>query len=97
MKERLQKLLSAAGICSRVTQIRVCPSRTAADTRVRPAFSVNPVFIRLIASTTKLMTALVAVERAGDLDETVTVKGEWLGSEGSPPSASSQKVTPIRI
>ena len=38
---------------------------------------------RLIASTTKLMTALVAVERAGDLDETVTVKGEWLGSEGS--------------
>ncbi len=38
---------------------------------------------RLIASTTKLMTALVAVERARDLDETVTVKGEWLGSEGS--------------
>ena len=38
---------------------------------------------RLIASTTKLMTALVAVERAGALDETVTVKGEWLGSEGS--------------
>ncbi|MBD5134051.1 MAG: D-alanyl-D-alanine carboxypeptidase [Clostridiales bacterium] len=38
---------------------------------------------RLIASTTKLMTALVAVERAGDLEETVNVKGEWLGSEGS--------------
>lgn len=38
---------------------------------------------RLIASTTKLMTALVAVERAGDLDEAITVKGEWLGSEGS--------------
>lgn len=38
---------------------------------------------RLIASTTKLMTALVAVERAGDLDETITVKREWLGSEGS--------------
>ena len=38
---------------------------------------------RLIASTTKLMTALVAVEQAGDLDEVVTVKGEWLGSEGS--------------
>lgn len=38
---------------------------------------------RLIASTTKLMTALVAVERAGDLDEVVTVKGEWLGCEGS--------------
>lgn len=38
---------------------------------------------RLIASTTKLMTALVAVEQAGDLNEVVTVKGEWLGSEGS--------------
>ena len=38
---------------------------------------------RLIASTTKLLTALVAVEQAEDLDEVVTVKGEWLGSEGS--------------
>ena len=38
---------------------------------------------RLIASTTKLLTALVAAEQAADLDETVTVKGEWLGSEGS--------------
>lgn len=38
---------------------------------------------RLIASITKLMTALVAVEQGGDLDQTVTVKGEWLGSEGS--------------
>ena len=38
---------------------------------------------RLIASITKLMTALVAVEQAEDLDEVVTVRGEWLGSEGS--------------
>ncbi len=38
---------------------------------------------RLIASITKLMTALVAVEQAEDLDQAVTVKGEWLGSEGS--------------
>lgn len=38
---------------------------------------------RLIASITKLMTALVAVEQAKDLDEVVRVKGEWLGSEGS--------------
>lgn len=38
---------------------------------------------RLIASTTKLMTALVAVEQSDDLDREVTVKGEWLGSEGS--------------
>lgn len=38
---------------------------------------------RLIASTTKLMTALVAAERAEDLEQVVAVKGEWLGSEGS--------------
>ena len=38
---------------------------------------------RLIASTTKLLTALVAAEQADDLDEVVTIKGEWLGSEGS--------------
>lgn len=38
---------------------------------------------RLIASITKLMTALVAVEQGGDLDRTVTVRAEWLGSEGS--------------
>ena len=38
---------------------------------------------RLIASTTKLLTALVAVEQAEDLDEVVCIKGEWLGSEGS--------------
>lgn len=38
---------------------------------------------RPIASITKLMTALVAVEQAEDLDAPVRVKGEWLGSEGS--------------
>ncbi len=38
---------------------------------------------RLIASITKLMTALVAAERAEDLDQVVCVRGEWLGSEGS--------------
>ena len=38
---------------------------------------------RLIASTTKLMTALVALESGHDLDETVTVAREWAGIEGS--------------
>ncbi len=38
---------------------------------------------RLIASTTKLMTALVAVERLDDLSRTVNVKPEWLLTEGS--------------
>lgn len=38
---------------------------------------------RLIASTTKLMTALVALESGHDLNETVTVAREWTGAEGS--------------
>lgn len=38
---------------------------------------------RLIASTTKLMTALVAVESHPDLQETVAIKKEWLDVEGS--------------
>lgn len=38
---------------------------------------------RLIASTTKLMTALVAAEELTDLSEPVTAKPEWLLTEGS--------------
>lgn len=38
---------------------------------------------RLIASTTKLMTALVAAESGHDLQETVTIQPEWVGVEGS--------------
>lgn len=39
---------------------------------------------RPIASTTKLMTALVAAEYlAGDLDRTVTIRREWTGIEGT--------------
>ena len=38
---------------------------------------------RLIASITKLMTALVAMESGHALDEIVTVRPEWTGIEGS--------------
>lgn len=38
---------------------------------------------RPIASTTKLMTALVAVECLEDLDQTVTIRQEWTGIEGT--------------
>ena len=38
---------------------------------------------RLIASTTKLMTALVALESGHRLDEVVTIAPEWTGAEGS--------------
>lgn len=38
---------------------------------------------RLIASTTKLMTALVALESGHGLEETITVARSWTGAEGS--------------
>jgi len=38
---------------------------------------------RYIASITKLMTALVAMESGHDLDEVVTIKKEYTGAEGS--------------
>lgn len=38
---------------------------------------------RLIASTTKLLTALVALESGHELDELVTIRPEWTGVEGS--------------
>ncbi len=38
---------------------------------------------RLIASITKLMTALVALESGHDLEEVVTIAPEWAGVEGS--------------
>jgi len=38
---------------------------------------------RLIASITKLMTALVALESGHDLGEEVTIRPEWAGAEGS--------------
>ena len=38
---------------------------------------------RLIASITKLMTALVAVESASDLERPIEIRPEWTGIEGS--------------
>ena len=38
---------------------------------------------RPIASITKLMTALVALESGHDLEENVTIRPEWTGIEGS--------------
>jgi D-alanyl-D-alanine carboxypeptidase (penicillin-binding protein 5/6) len=38
---------------------------------------------RLIASTTKIMTALVVLEQCEDLDEIVTIEPSWTGIEGS--------------
>ena len=88
----MRKLLGA--VCALALTVLLCPAGYAAGDHAagavlmdaesgRVLYGHDAHKPRLIASTTKLMTALVAVERAGDLDETVTVKGEWLGSEGS--------------
>ena len=81
-------------VCALALTVLLCPAGYAASDRAagavlmdaesgRVLYGHDAHKPRLIATTTKLMTALVAVERAVDLDETVTVKGEWLGSEGS--------------
>ena len=50
----------------------------------RVLYEKNAHQLRLIASITKLMTALVAVESHPELSDVVTVKEEWLaGAEGS--------------
>ena len=49
----------------------------------RVLFEQNAHEERAIASITKLMTALVAVESGHDLSEEVTVRPEWTGIEGS--------------
>jgi len=49
----------------------------------RVLFAQNPHEPRLIASTTKLMTALVALESGRALDETVVIDPAWAGAEGS--------------
>lgn len=50
----------------------------------RVLYEKNAHELRLIASITKLMTALVAVESHPDLTDVVTIEAEWLaGAEGS--------------
>ena len=49
----------------------------------RVLFEQNAHEKRAIASVTKLMTALVAVESGRRMEETVTIRPEWTGIEGS--------------
>ena len=50
----------------------------------------------LIASTTKIMTALVVLERAENLDATVTIPEDWMGVEGSSMYLEAGDVVSIR-
>ena len=84
----------AASLAALTAVFLLCPPARAVDTHAASAvlmdaesgrvlYAHDAHHPRLIASTTKLLTALVAAEQAVDLDEAVTIKGEWLGSEGS--------------
>lgn len=50
----------------------------------------------LIASITKIMTAVVALEKAEDLDATVTIPDDWMGVEGSSMYLQAGDVVSIR-
>jgi D-alanyl-D-alanine carboxypeptidase len=50
----------------------------------------------LIASTTKILTALIVLERAEDLDATVTIPSDWTGVEGSSMYLEAGDVVSIR-
>lgn len=61
----------------------------------RVLFEKNAYEERSIASITKLMTALVAVESAASLEEEVTILPEWTGIEGSSIYLRAGEVVPL--
>lgn len=90
----MRKILSAVLIAAVLTtglQTKAAEVHTSAVSAVlmeassgRVLYEKNAHELRLIASITKLVTALVAVQTNPDLTQEVTVKGEWLaGAEGS--------------
>lgn len=79
-------LLLSANVCATAAEVETSAASAvlvdAASGRV--LYEKNANEPRLIASITKLMTALVAVESSPDLSVMVTVQAEWLkGAEGS--------------
>ncbi len=87
------KIISAIAACSLMAAFTVFDARADVSVSARSAilmeastgtviFEKDPDERMLIASTTKLMTALVALENAS-LDEVVTVPAECVGVEGS--------------
>ncbi len=89
MKRILPLLLSLLLLCppARAAEAAPCVSASAAilvdGESGRVLYAKNPDEERLIASITKLMTALVAVQAQPELGRVVTIKPEWTGAEGS--------------
>lgn len=84
-------------VCGMLVVLLLCPAVGAASVPAvsaksvvlmdadsgRVLYSKNKDEPRLIASITKIMTALVALESGHALDEVVTIRPEWTGIEGS--------------
>ena len=92
MKRLLPILLVAAILCgnpvfaraeSAVPQVSAASAVMMDGDTGRVLYEKDSRTRRPIASITKLMTALVALESGHSLDETVTVAREWTGAEGS--------------
>ncbi len=89
MKRRILASVLLAAICLYSTAAAAPPALSATSAILvdgdtgRVLFEKNVHERRLIASITKLMTALVAVESTPDLTMPVTVKREWTMAEGS--------------
>lgn len=89
MKRRFAAFLTALFLCAQSAALAAPPVPSAASAIVvdgdsgRVLFEKNSHEKRLIASITKLMTALVAVESTPDLNTKVTIAREWTLAEGS--------------
>lgn len=88
----MRRIVAAALVATLI--LGLCPVAKAVETSASSAILMDGESRRVlyaqdihttrhIASITKLMTALVAVEQGGNLDQVVTIRAEWLGSEGS--------------
>lgn len=82
-------VLTAAAVPAAAAAVPGAPDTSAASAILmdgesgRVLYERNAHEPRLIASITKLMTALVALESGHGLEEEVTISGEWAGAEGS--------------
>ena len=90
--KRFAAACAAIFLCCSVLPLRVqaaAPATSASSAILidaasgRVLYEQNAHERRLIASITKLMTALVAVESASDLDRPIEIRPEWTGIEGS--------------
>ena len=88
--KRFAAACAAIFLCCSVLPLRVqaaAPATSASSAILidaasgRVLYEQNAHERRLIASITKLMTALVAVESASDLDRPIEIRPEWTGIE----------------